>query len=87
MRIDTNRPTQPVQSVQGTSAIRALEGANAIQGDSLTISSKAADIRLAMEAIKNAPDAREAEVESLRAQVKQGSFEPDLEALAAKLVP
>jgi flagellar biosynthesis anti-sigma factor FlgM len=87
MRIDANRPTQQVQGVQGTSALRGLEGANAIQGDSLTISSKAADIRLAMEAIKNAPDTREAEVESLRVQVEQGTFEADLEALAAKLVP
>lgn len=86
MRIDANRAAQPVRNVQGTS-LRPLEGATGIQGDSLTISTKSADIRVAMEALKNVPDTREAEVNALRAQVEQGTFEPDLEALAAKLVP
>jgi flagellar biosynthesis anti-sigma factor FlgM len=86
MRIDANRAAQPVRSVQGTT-IRPLEGACALPNDSVTISARAEDIRVAMEALKQAPEVREAEVEALRVQVEQGSFEPDLEALAAKLVP
>jgi flagellar biosynthesis anti-sigma factor FlgM len=86
MRIDANRAAQPVRSIQGTT-VRPLEGANAVPNDSVSISAKAADIRVAMEALKQAPEIREAEVEALRAQVEQGAFEPDLEALAAKLVP
>ena len=89
MRIDANRAAEPVRRVQGTN-VRPLEGANSLPNDSVTISAKAADIRVAMQALeasKHAPEAREAEVEALRAQVEQGAFEPDLEALAAKLVP
>ena len=86
MRIDGNRAAEPVRSIQGTT-VRPLEGANAVPNDSVTISTKAADIRIAMEAIKQSPETREAEVEALRTQVEQGTFEPDLEALAAKLVP
>ena len=86
MRIDANRATEPVRSVQGTT-VRPLEGANALPNDSVTISAKAAEIRIAMEALKQAPEIRETEVEALRVQVEQGTFEPDLEALAAKLVP
>jgi flagellar biosynthesis anti-sigma factor FlgM len=86
MRIDANRAAEPVRSVQGTT-VRPLEGASALPNDSVTISAKAADIRLAMEALKQTCEVREAEVEALRAQVEQGTFEPDLEALAAKLVP
>lgn len=54
--------------------------------DSLEVSSRAADIRTAMEALRSAPEVREERVAELSRQLEQGSLSLDPHALAEKLL-
>ncbi len=85
MRIDSNGNVGPVQGVR--SRPHTLFDETAAPGmDSAEFSARAADIRVAMEALDQVPEVREELVARLRQQLEAGSLATDAEALAAKLL-
>ena len=56
------------------------------EGDSVELSSRAADVRAAMEALQAAPAVRADRVADLSLQLEQGTLTTDGESLAAKLL-
>lgn len=77
-------------SVQGVESLRPLRVAIAEEtlapADSVEFSQRAADLRAAMEALRDAPVIREAKVAELRRQLEQGTLTVDVAALAEKLL-
>jgi flagellar biosynthesis anti-sigma factor FlgM len=54
--------------------------------DSVALSSRAADIGVAMEALRSAPEVREDRVAELAGQLQEGTLTMDGSSLAAKLL-
>lgn len=89
MRIDSSSMIQRLQGVKPTGAVRRSEETSAT-GDAVQISSLAADMRVAMDALNNAPEiepAQAARLEDLQRQIDSGSFNTDGGSLARKLLP
>jgi flagellar biosynthesis anti-sigma factor FlgM len=84
MRIDSNAMIQKVASLRPKS-IEGVEGAAGPDGDSVELSARAADIRVAMEALQAAPAVRADRVSELAQQLEQGTLLTDGDSLAAKL--
>ena len=85
MRIDNNAIIHKVSSLQPRS-VAGVEGPARTEVDSVELSSRAADIRAAMEALTTAPVVREERVAELSRQLEQGTLIADGASLAAKLL-
>jgi flagellar biosynthesis anti-sigma factor FlgM len=85
MRIDSNAMIQKVASLRPKS-VGAVDGAAGVDGDSVELSARAADVRAAMEALQAAPAVRTDRVAELARQLEQGTLTTDGESLAAKLL-
>lgn len=55
-------------------------------GDGLEVSSFGQVMSKAMSSLKEIPDVREDKVNSIRSQVASGTYSPDMNSLAAKLI-
>lgn len=86
MRIDSHLHVPRVQGVR-SKGIDPLSGVQATDADSLEISGRAEDFRVALDALKEVPEVREDKVAELRAQLEQGNLDLNLDALAEKLLP
>ena len=82
MRVENNNPILPLQVVRGK-RVDAPEEAGEV--DRASISRRAADLSVAFDALKNAPEVREDTVRELKAQIDAGTFVIDEGAIAAKL--
>jgi flagellar biosynthesis anti-sigma factor FlgM len=85
MRIDSHAIIQKVASLRPKN-VGGIEGPAGTDGDSVELSSRAADVRAAMEALMAAPAVRADRVAELSAQLEQGTLTTDGESLAAKLL-
>lgn len=84
MRIDSGFSVTAVNALQGA---RARQGGEADQGPGAPVLSRhAADIQIALDALKTTSDVREEQVEELKTQLAQGTFVVDEQALAQKLL-
>jgi negative regulator of flagellin synthesis FlgM len=83
MRIDTRQIIQQVPGVKPKGLPGAQETGPA---DSVDLSTRAADIQRAIDALKDVPEVREEQVEELRAQVEAGTFDASGDSIAEKLV-
>ncbi|MCX6365919.1 MAG: flagellar biosynthesis anti-sigma factor FlgM [Armatimonadetes bacterium] len=84
MRVDSGLSVSAIAALQRAKN-RTIESSG--EGpDAAVISQRAEDIQTAFDALKTAPDVRSAEVAELRAQVEQGTFQVDEDALAEKLL-
>jgi flagellar biosynthesis anti-sigma factor FlgM len=86
MRIDQNGSIPRIQAVRSR-FVGGLDEPPRTGADSVELSSRAADLRAAMEALQAAPAVREEQVARLREELEQGTFDPALGTLAAKLLP
>jgi flagellar biosynthesis anti-sigma factor FlgM len=84
MRIDNNSSINGVQRIR-PKHLYGLDDPAAAGRDSVELSTCAADMRAAMEALASVPEIREERVTELRAQMEQGTFDPAVDALAEKL--
>ena len=85
MRIDSNAMIQKVASLRPKS-VSAVDAPTGTETDSMEISSRAADVRAAMEALTTAPAIRMDRVAELSQQLQQGTLASDGDSLAAKLL-
>ena len=86
MRIDINGAINGVARIR-PKHLYGVDDATTSGGDSVELSTRAADLRAAMDALAAVPEVREERVNELRAQLDQGTFDPSVEALTAKLMP
>ena len=89
MRIDSSLLIQRLQGARPAGPVRRAEETNAT-GDAVQISSLAADMRVAMDALNEAPEIDPAQAERLDAlqkQIESGDFQFDGGSLAKKLMP
>lgn len=84
MRIDNNGSINGVQRIR-PKHFHGLDDAAALGRDSVEVSTRAADMAAAMDALAHTPEVREERVAELRAQLKQGTFDPAPDQLAEKL--
>ncbi|WP_309694460.1 flagellar biosynthesis anti-sigma factor FlgM [Armatimonas sp.] len=82
-----------VDNAMSISAINALRGVKSRRDDApgegpdaAVFSQRAKDIQTAFEALQATPEVRSAEVTVLRAQIEEGTFQVDEDALAEKLL-
>lgn len=54
--------------------------------DKIEISTEAREIQVAMKALKETPEVREAKIDEIRAQIKNGTYNPSAEDVAEKLL-
>lgn len=85
MRIDSNAIIQKIAAVTRPS-VSEIDAPGVAGGDSVELSTRAADFRAALDALAAAPTVREARVAELRSQLEQGTLQTDGDALAAKLL-
>jgi negative regulator of flagellin synthesis FlgM len=85
MRIENNLSVARAQGVRSKN-VAGIEAPTDAKLDSVELSSRAADVRAAMEALAAVPEIREERVDELRAQLQSGSFDPAVDALAEKLL-
>jgi negative regulator of flagellin synthesis FlgM len=85
MRIDNHTGVNRVSGIRPKSLL-PVEGTAGSGIDSVEVSSRAADIRAAMEALTAAPEVREAKVAELSQQLEQGTLSLDGNSLAEKLL-
>jgi len=86
MRIDSNFSIARVMSIRPRSGVKANAAADGASLDSVELSARAQDLRVALDALKEAPPVREELVATLRRQIEQGSFDANAEAVARKLL-
>ena len=60
----------------------AAQPAAEVGADEAVLSPQAKDIRVALQAVHNVPDARRQRVDELAKQVREGTFEPKSDAIA-----
>lgn len=84
MRIDSGLSISAVNAVRAARARQAAEGSE--EPSAAVFSRHAADIKVALDALKQTPDVREDEVAELKTQLDQGTFVVDEAALAEKLL-
>jgi flagellar biosynthesis anti-sigma factor FlgM len=84
MRIDTRQIVQQVPGVKS----KGLGGVHEASGpaDSADFSARAADFQRVMDALKIAPEVREAQVDDLKQQVESGTFDASGSSIADKLL-
>jgi negative regulator of flagellin synthesis FlgM len=58
----------------------------ALPSDKIEISKEARAYQVAMQGIKEIPDVRQEKVEALKAQIKEGTYRPPAEDIAAKIL-
>ena len=85
MRIDNNPALNRVSRVRLRSVLPTEEASGA-GIDSVEVSSRAADVRAAMDALSAAPEIRTERVADLTRQLEQGTLTQDGDALAQKLL-
>lgn len=85
MRIDPNSSIGRILGIRPKSAVRTEATATSPR-DSVELSTRAEDLRVALDALKEAPAVREELVATLRRQIEQGTFDTSAEALARKLL-
>lgn len=85
MRIDGQAAVQKLAGVRPKS-VGAVEETAGTGVDSMELSTRAADIRTAMEALTNAPEVRQDRVVELSRQLEQGTLSLDANSLAEKLL-
>jgi flagellar biosynthesis anti-sigma factor FlgM len=85
MRIDSHAVIQQIASLR-PKGVNSVEGPAGAEADSVELSSRAADVRTAMEALTTAPAVRADRVAELGRQLEQGTLTADGESLAAKLL-
>ena len=85
MRIENNSGVNGVQGVRRKSAC-GIEDPGGRASDAVELSSRAADMRAAMDALQSAPPIRQERVLELRQQLDQGTFDTSADALAEKLL-
>ncbi len=85
MRIDNNGSVSRVAGIRPRHLLPVDEPAGS-SIDSVQVSSRAADIRVAMEALQSAPEVREDRVAELAGQLQQGTLTQDGSSLAEKLL-
>ena len=84
MRIDNGLSITATSAVRG---VRARQVEEATEGpDAADFSRHATDIGIALEALQATPDVREDQVQELKAQLEDGTFVIDEQALAEKLL-
>lgn len=84
MRIETTHIIQRLGGVKPKAAGGPGEGLGT--ADSADFSARAADIRTAIEALKDAPEVREDEIAELQARLAEGGLGVSTEDLARKLL-
>ena len=85
MRIDNNGTVNRVSGIRPKSLLPA-DGTASSGIDSVEVSSRAADIRAAMEAMTAVPAVREERVAEISQQLEQGTLNLDGHSLAEKLL-
>ncbi len=85
MRIDAQTMIQNLSGVR-PKRIASAEEPSGAGVDSVELSTRAADIRTAMEALSGAPELREERVTELSQQLEQGALTLDGKSLAEKLL-
>jgi negative regulator of flagellin synthesis FlgM len=84
MRIDNNGSINSVQRIR-PKHLHGLDDPAATGRDSVEVSTRAADMASAMDALASVPEVRAERVADLRAQLEQGTFDTAADALAEKL--
>lgn len=84
MRIDNHLIVSRVRGIRPKS-IQGVDQPAGTGADSMELSTRAADIRTAMEAITLAPEVRAEHVAELRGQIELGTYDTAIDALAHKL--
>lgn len=83
MRIENANPVVALQVVRG----KKTENVSETNGvDRTSISQRASDLSVGLDALKSAPEERAELIQSLKAQIDAGTFVVDERALAAKLL-
>jgi flagellar biosynthesis anti-sigma factor FlgM len=85
MRIEQNTGVQGVESPR-VGRVQGLEETRPAAADTVEFSQQAADIRAAMESLRDAPVIREEQVAELRRQFEQGTLRVNVEALVEALL-
>ena len=89
MRIDSSSLIQRLQGVRQADPARRT-GEVSGPSDAVEISSLAADMKVAMDALNEAPETdpeQEARLDALQRQLDSGEFHLDSGSLASKLIP
>lgn len=65
-----------------------IDGENKVSStdDKLEISSKAIELKVAMEALSTLPEVRKEKVEELKKLIEEGKYNPDLKQVARKIL-
>ena len=84
MRVDNGLNISAINALRGVRSRRDDVGGEG--PDAAVFSQRAKDIKTAFEALQAAPEVRSAEVSVLRAQITEGTFQVDEDALAEKLM-
>ena len=85
MRIEAYSQVQQIYSNNKVSKPQAAKKTNDVR-DTVSFSSIGKDIQVAKQAVNNAPDIREDKVASLKAAIKNGTYDVSGEAFAEKLL-
>jgi len=85
MRIDGQAAIQKVAGAR-LRPIGAADETGRAGGDSMELSTRAADVRTAMDALSGAPEVREDRIAALSQELEQGTLTLDGHALAEKLL-
>jgi flagellar biosynthesis anti-sigma factor FlgM len=85
MRIDGQAAIQKVAGAR-LRPMGAADETGRAGGDSMELSTRAADVRTAMEALSGAPEVREERVTALSQELAQGTLTQDGDSLAEKLL-
>jgi flagellar biosynthesis anti-sigma factor FlgM len=85
MRIDPNSSIARILGLRPKSSAPVSAATGAIR-DSVELSARAEDLRVALDALKDTPPIREEYVARLRRQIEQGDFDVNAQAVARKLL-
>lgn len=89
MKIDVNSVIniQKVNKAYGKNVAKTQKTSGVqLPSDKIEISSEARDVQVAMNAIKDVPDERTELVNKLKAQIKDGTYNPSAEDVAEKML-
>ena len=74
------------QPIERSAPKKRSEGVQGGSSDAVSVSSFARELAQATGELKKLPEVRQDRVEDLRRQVESGTYQPDLKAVAARLV-
>jgi flagellar biosynthesis anti-sigma factor FlgM len=86
MRIDGQPAIQKLSGVR-PKHLGGVEGTGRTGEDSMELSTRAADIRTALDALASVPEVREDRVAALSQELEKGTLTQDGSSLAEKLLP